>query len=118
MQIWRVNSFHSSNGGKSFERASSRPIAAVPIKQDAQQGKDIGFFHPTSNIFEFEGMKYVFVRTAGGGQQKPATCLMRVKNPLDPESWQIFDGKEFKRSLLDPYRDEPEQAPICAQISD
>lgn len=94
----------------------SRPIAAVPVKKSHDQGRDIGYFHP-SNIIEYQGMKYMFVRTSGGGVQQPATCLMRSANPVDPESWQIFDGKKFKGSLFDPYRDTESEAPVCAQIS-
>lgn len=105
----------SSDGGISFAHISNRPIAAVGVPQRFDQGKDIGFFQP-SNIMEWEGLKYVFVRTSGGGQQPPATCLLRAKNPLEPESWEMYDGKEFRRSLFDPYKDEAANAPVCSQV--
>jgi hypothetical protein len=106
----------SHDGGANFKRVTSRPIAAVPVRQSFDQGKDVGFFQP-SNIFESGGFKYVFVRTSGGGAQTAATCLMRAKNPLEPGSWQIFDGKMFRPSLFDPYKDDLSQGPICKQVS-
>jgi hypothetical protein len=105
----------SKDGGDTFTHVNLRPIAAVDVPQRFDQGKDIGFFQP-SNIMEWEGLKYVFVRTSGGGKQLPAACLMRAKNPLEPESWEIYDGKGFRRSLFDPYKDEAAKDPVCAQI--
>lgn len=106
----------SRDGGDTFTRMSHSPIAAVNVPQKFDQGKDVGFFQP-SNIFESEGMKYVFVRTSGGGGQSAATCLMRAKNPLEPNSWEIYDGKGFRSSLFDPYKDDAANDPVCAQIS-
>lgn len=108
--------FVSQDGGEHFGRAALRPIAAVPEKQKYEQGRDTGFFQP-SNIFQYEDMKYVFVRTSGGGGQKPAACLMRAKDPAEPGSWEIYDGSGFRRSLFDPYKDDSAKAPICAQVS-
>lgn len=108
--------FASNDGGLKFQRSDLRPIAAAPVRQSIDQGKDLGVQQP-SNIFQHEGMKYVFVRAIGGGAQSPATCLMRAKTPLDPNSWEVFDGKEFRRSMFDPYRDRIETATTCAQIS-
>lgn len=107
--------FGSKDGGNTFTHVDLRPIAAVGVPQKFDQGKDIGFFQP-SNIIEWEGMKYTFVRTSGGGKQKPATCIMRAQNPLTPKSWEIYDGNFFRPSLFDPYQDDIANAPICAQI--
>ncbi len=74
----------SHDGGEHFERTPTRPLAAVPVRQAINLGRDTGFFQP-SNIFHWGNAEYVFVRTSGGGVQKPATCLLRSEKPLDPE---------------------------------
>lgn len=107
--------FSSKDGGRSFGHANLRPIAAVSVTQQFDQGKDIGFFQP-SNIMEWEGHKYMFVRTSGGGRQAPSACLMRATNPLKPDSWEIYDGKGYRQSLFDPYKDDPTKGPVCGQI--
>jgi hypothetical protein len=105
----------SHDGGEHFERTPTRPLAAVPVRQAIDQGRDIGFFQP-SNIFHWGNAEYVFVRTSGGGVQKPATCLLRSERPLDPNSWQIYDGTSFRTQRFDPYLDNPAKYAPCADM--
>jgi hypothetical protein len=106
----------SNDGGATFVKSTPTPLAAVSVRAAPDQGRDIGFFSP-SNIFERDGFEYVYVRTSGGGPQRPATCLMRSNNPIDPKSWRIYDGKRFVPSMFDPYVDAPDDRKPCAQIS-
>jgi hypothetical protein len=105
----------SHDSGRHFERWPGPPLAAVPMRQDGDWGRDSGFAQP-SNIFAHGEFKYVFVRSMGGGAQPPATCLMRSPTPLDPRSWTIYDGRSFRPALFDPYRDPVDQRVNCAQI--
>ena len=105
----------SHDGGRHFTRSATRPLAAVPVRQAGDFGKDIGFFSP-SNIFHSGSAEYVFVRTSGGGAQPAATCLFRSSEPLNPDSWQMYDGKGFRTQRFDPYRDDTATYIPCAQI--
>lgn len=106
---------NSNDGGNQFQRMATRPLAAVPVRQAGDAGRDVGFFQP-SNIFHWGNAEYVFVRSSGGGVQKPATCLLRATRPLDPDSWQIYDGKSFRTQRFDPYLDDPAKYVPCANI--
>lgn len=106
---------NSQDGGADFERMPTRPLAAVPVRQAPNLGRDTGFFQP-SNIFHWGNAEYVFVRTTGGGAQEPATCLLRSEKPLDPDSWQIYDGKSFITQRFDPYLDNPAKYVPCANL--
>jgi hypothetical protein len=106
----------SDDGGLTFRKTQSRPLAAPSQRQSAGQEHIVGFSQP-SNIFEHDGWKYVFILSDGGGRQPSGgTCLMRSRQPMDPKSWTIFDGQDFRPSSFDPYRDDEQAAPICARI--
>lgn len=107
--------FSSDDGGRSFRRSGVRPIAAPSVQFKRDQGRDVGYFQP-SNVIDVAGIKYVFVRTTGGGRQNAATCLMRSQNPRDATSWEVYDGTGFKASSFDPYQDDQKNAVNCAQI--
>ena len=106
----------SHDGGMTFRKTTPTPLAAAPVRQSVDQRRDTGFFQP-SNIFEWNGYKHVFVRTSGGGAQPPATCIMRARDPLDPASWEIYDGASFRPALFNPYAGDPATRPVCAQVS-
>lgn len=105
----------SHDGGLSFVKAAPKPIAAVPEQQQTTQVRQTGFAQP-SNIFAWDGFKYAFVHTTGGGAQKPGTCLMRAPDALDPKSWGLYDGSAFQPALFDPYVDDPATRGTCKAI--
>jgi hypothetical protein len=105
----------SNDGGATFAKTTSRPLLASSQRQLPDQQHIVGFSQP-SNIFEHDGWKYVFVLSNGGRRQPGGTCLMRSRQPMDPQSWTIFDGHDFRPSSFDPYIDDEQVAPICAQI--
>jgi hypothetical protein len=105
----------STDGGVTFRKSTPTPIAAAPVRSEPNQTREAGFFQP-SNIFEHDGFEYTFVRTTGGGTQKPATCLMRSADPTDAKSWTIYDGREFVPALFNPYTEDVKDREPCAQI--
>jgi hypothetical protein len=106
----------SYDGGADFTKSTPTPLAAVPDRQSASQPPSEGFFQP-SNVFERDGWKYVFIRSSGGGSQPNGTCLMRSSNPMNPKSWEIYDGAGFHPSLFNPYEEDGADRKPCAQIS-
>jgi len=115
VQCWynTIGLFRSIDGGKSFERAAAKPMAAPAFQQDFDQGRPRGFFAPT-NIIKMDGYYYTLIRTTGGGAQSSGECLFRAASVGDISAWTYFDGSDFIPSALDPYHDDVSHVRPCA----
>lgn len=106
----------SEDGGLSF--STSEPpqiVAALPIRQDVEQGRHRGFFNP-SNIIKWRDNWYMYAHTTGVGTQRSGVCLFRTSTIDDPASWRMFDGEWFEGKTIDPYRQKAEDYRPCKPI--
>lgn len=106
----------STDSGTTFRRAADTPVAAPPVQQPEAQTKTIGFLNP-SNIIEMDGWKYAFVLAAGVGTQRGGTCLMRARDPLRLDSWQMYRDGEFVASAYDPYTPNASTEARCTPVA-
>src|SRR5208337_1130528 len=104
----------SDDAGRTFSRVGERPVAAIPIRQDVDQGHSRGFFEPT-NIIKRGDAFFTLIRAGPEGPQKAGTCLFRTDDLTRPESWRFFDGDGFSVNV-DPYRDDVRNAKPCAPL--
>jgi hypothetical protein len=91
-------------------------VAAVPFRQDFEQGRHRGFFNP-SNILFHSGYFYVMADTTGGAGQKAGLCLFRTQNADDPASWRGYDGQGFDSRAIDPYRFDTSRYVPCQPVA-
>ncbi len=106
MSCWynTILGYRSADGGASFARAGASSVAAaVPFRQEANQGRHRGFFNP-SNIVGQGGYRYFMASTTGWEGQKFGLCLFRTQDSSDPTSWMAWTGKDFSRRFGDPYQ--------------
>lgn len=118
MQCWytTVIAGTSSDGGRTFTTSTpSTVVAAVPFRQDFEQGRHRGFFNP-SNIFYHDGYYYMATDTTGGPGQKAGLCLFRTATVGDPTSWRGYDGKSYMSRAIDPYRGDVGQYVPCKPV--
>jgi hypothetical protein len=106
---------NSDDEGAHFTK-SPNPLAAAPAREEPNQKPSVGIFQP-SNIFEHDGWKYVFARSSGGGAQPAAACLLRSRDPMNEQSWQIFDGDGWESASFNPYTQDWGDRKPCAQVS-
>ena len=118
MKCWytTILEAHSSNGGHTFLKSSPPAIvAAVPFRQDFQQGRHRGFFNP-SNIIFHRGFYYMMTDTTGGVTQRPGLCLFRTKTVEDAQSWRGYDGTGYNSVAIDPYRENTNNYVPCMPV--
>lgn len=111
-----VLAYHSTNGGKDFERSRPLVVAAAPFRQSVGQGRHRGFFNP-SNIFSFGRYEYFFAATTGWDGQHYGACLFRSATPQNAASWRAFDGRGFTIHYDDPYAAKFVAPKPCAPIA-
>jgi hypothetical protein len=119
MKCWYTTIIGASSidSAQSFKTAHPpKVVAAVPFRQEFEQGRHRGFFNP-SNIIFHNGFFYMASDTTGGVSQKPGLCLFRTESVEDPTSWRGYDGQGFGSRPLDPYRSDTRDYVPCQPIS-
>jgi hypothetical protein len=107
---------HSADGGQTFTtRHPPTVVAAVPFRQDFEQGRHRGFFNP-SNILFHNGFFYMAANTTGGAGQKAGLCLFRTQMVDDPASWRGYDGQGYNSRAIDPYRSDTSRYVPCQPV--
>jgi hypothetical protein len=119
MQCWytTIVAGASSDGGQTFTTSTPPTVvAAVPFRQEFEQGRHRGFFNP-SNIFYHDGYYYMATDTTGGAGQRAGLCLFRTATVADPASWRGYDGKSYTSRAIDPYRSDAGQYVPCQPVA-
>jgi hypothetical protein len=94
----------SLDGGRTFSRDGGphrAPVATLPWRYDAAQGRPTGYFSP-SNIIAWRGYFYVFIFAAASGAQARGACLLRTDRIEDPQAWRAWDGRDFTIDFANP----------------
>jgi hypothetical protein len=110
----------STNGGRSYTAAGSRPlVASVPYKYVPDSGT-FGVGWPT-NIVHTGGYYYAIVYVKLEPVDRPASdrdCLIRTDNLADPSSWRAWSGgTSFTTSFVNPYtNDANPQEHLCQGV--
>ena len=92
----------SSDGGRSFVRQDyPEPIAAPPMKNEAEQGHQRGYFNPSNIVFHYGNYYSLIARTGFG--VKSGRCLFRTTDVMAPNSWTVWDGDSYIPIFGSPY---------------
>jgi hypothetical protein len=99
-----IVALESTDGGRSFARATPAFVAGLPYRYDGRAGRRIGYFNP-SNILQLGDALHVFVFAESWKAQRRGVCLLQ--RPLDGDAgdWRAWDGSAFTIRFADPYRE-------------
>lgn len=107
----------SQDGGFHFSRAERALVAAPAYRYDPAVRHPVGQFNP-SNIVERDGYYYVMTWAEATDGQRGGVCLLRTRDPTDPQSWRAWDGGDFSVRLGSPYLRPADQPPhTCTPIA-
>ncbi|MGH7587200.1 MAG: hypothetical protein ACRELU_01275, partial [Gemmatimonadota bacterium] len=116
-----ITSARSTDGGRSFRHA--RPpghlVASLPSRYRPGEGP-AGIFGPSSIVFrEEDGFYYALVRVIPYGDGQRGVCVMRTRDPDDPDSWRAWDGESFGYAFSNPYSNAagPRGPGLCEPVS-
>lgn len=111
----------SMDGGRSFHHPPppEHLVASLPSRYRPGQGP-AGVFGPSNIIFREEaGFYYALVRVIPYGETGRGACVLRTRDPTDPDSWRAWDGQSFGYAFSDPYWDAraPRDSAPCEPVS-
>ncbi|MGH8542399.1 MAG: hypothetical protein ACREX3_01875 [Gammaproteobacteria bacterium] len=111
----------STDGGESFHHLSppEHLVASLPSRYRPGQGP-AGVFSPSNVVFRAEdGFYYVLVRVVPYGDANRRVCVLRTRDPSDPNAWRAWDGESFDYSFSNPYSDAGERpdSALCEPVA-
>lgn len=114
-ECWQnaVTALVSHDGGRSFQPATSVPVAAPAWEYDGSAGRRTGYFNP-SNILRWDDHLYAFVFAERYGAQRRGACLLRRPVEAAADAWRAWDGEGFDATLSGTAR--AETGDTCAPL--
>jgi hypothetical protein len=101
-----IDFMKSSDGGVTFTmpKAPGNFVVGVTVPYDPNNtGGASGYGWP-SNIVKYQAYYYFMTGAWRAGTQQLGSCLLRTKDPFEPNSWRAWDGSGFNAAFFDPYR--------------
>jgi hypothetical protein len=99
-----IVALESTDGGRSFGRATPAVVAALPYRYEGGAGRRVGYFNP-SNILRIGDALHVFVFAESWKAQRRGVCLLRRPVAGGAGDWRAWDGSAFTVRFADPYRE-------------
>ncbi|MGH7542613.1 MAG: hypothetical protein ACREK7_01620, partial [Gemmatimonadota bacterium] len=111
----------STDGGRSFRhpRPPEHLVASLPSRYRPGEGP-AGIFGPSSIVFrEEDAFYYALVRVIPYGGGRRGVCVMRTRDPGDPDSWRAWNGESFGYVFPNPYSNAvgPRSSGLCEPVS-